>query len=238
MSIDKLVLAAGGVVALKVFAGIDVLGMLGLNVWGPTTPSNPATNNATNPSTGETPVSTNAPTSTNTQPYMGGSGVATYSPASANSGRPTGTGMENPTSAVTYSPASSTGYAGAGNAVTSTGTSSGRNAGNTQVDEFGVKVMNALAATGVSPNFNFHQWNYLFREAGSPWAPSPEEAGMGDGTQIISLETYKTAIRRNAGLGGVQPYGMGAITLQPAINPNAGTQVANPVERMPFIWRQ
>lgn len=259
MSVDKLFLAAAGVVGLKVFAGVDVLGMLGLNIWGDGTAPVPPGANTTTPA-----PNSNANT-TVTAPVIvgGGSGVATYN-TGANNGRPTGTSINTsapaPVQTFTNNSGNSSGNAnnsgsGSASAATTT-TSTGRNAGNGNVavtvnttyannawlDQIGANVERDLMTAGLKANFDFHQWNYLFAQAGSSILPSPEVAGMGDGTDVISLAQYKTAIRSYAGLGGMQSFtgsrGMGNISLQPATNPNSGAGRANPVERMPFTFNR
>jgi len=259
MSVDKLFLAAAGVVGLKLFAGVDLLGMLGLNIWGDgTTPVPPGANTTT-------PAPNSNANTTVTTPVIvgGGSGVATYN-TGANNGRPTGTSTNTsapaPIQTFTNNSGNSTGNAnssgsGSASAATTT-TSTGRNAGNGNVavtvnttyannawlDQIGANVERNLMTAGITPNFNFHQWQYLFTGEGSTIRPAPEDAGMGDGTQIISLAQYKSAIRSYAGLGGMQSFtgsrGMGNIALQPATNPNRGASRANPVERMPFTFNR
>lgn len=231
---DKIVLLIGGVFALKAFAGIDVLGMLFQGSNGATNPSNPS-----NP--------TNTSPNTTTQPPafvgQGGAGTAITYNANNNSGRPTG--ADNPTNpnstgTATTSPVYTTSTtanggrdSGAGNVMVNT-TNNG-----SWVDSIGSGVIRDLTAVGLSPQYNFHQWNYLYRDAGSTVLPSPEDAGMGNGMEIISLDQYKAAIRRYAGLGGVQNFmgsqGLGVIAVDRPRNPNAATVRATPVEQIPRV---
>lgn len=253
MSVDKLFLAAAGVVGLKVFAGVDLLGMLGLNIWGDNTTTVPPGANTTTPA-----PNSNANTTVTTPVITGGgSGVATYN-TGANNGRPTGTSTNTsaPTQTFTNSNTSGSG-SGSGSASAATTTvSNGRNDGsgnvavtvnttyanNSWLDQIATNVERNLTTAGLTANFNFHQWNYLFAQEGSTIMPAPEDAGMGDGNAIISINRYKSAIRSYAGLGGMQSFtgsrGMGNINLQPATNPNRGASRANPVERMPFTFNR
>lgn len=254
MSVDKLFLAAAGVVGLKLFAGVDVLGLLGLNIWGDGTAPVPPGANTTTPA-----PNSNANTTVTTPVIVGGgSGVATYN-TGANNGRPTGTSTNTSAPSQTFTNNANTQVSGGGSGSASaatTTTTTGRNAGNGNVavtvnttyannawlDQIGDNVERDLMTAGITPNFNFHQWNYLFTRAGSTIRPAPEEAGMEDGNAIISINQYKSAIRSYAGLGGMQSFtgsrGMGNINLQPATNPNRGASRANPVERMPFTFNR
>lgn len=251
MSVDKLFLAAAGVVGLKVFAGVDLLGMLGLNIWGDGTAPVPPGANTTTPA-----PNSNANTTVTTPVITGGgSGVATYN-TGANNGRPTGTSTNTSTPTQTFTNSNTSG-SGSGSASAATTTvSNGRNDGsgnvavtvnttyanNSWLDQIATNVERNLTTAGLTANFNFHQWNYLFAQEGSTIMPAPEDAGMGDGNAIISINQYKSAIRSYAGLGGMQSFtgsrGMGNINLQPATNPNRGASRANPVERMPFTFNR